>query len=328
MKNNTICRPCAEELNELVQEKIDKALWLICNYEPKNDVATGYDAKAIRKMLDMYVFVIDVGLCKEINMKINWAGKNELKDLMINIGHRRSYWAHNQSQDNGNEEDRTEYENWMKTIIKVPYPQSEIDWCLVYDSLKKEEQTLIGDLEGMVNAVADLVQSGKTDVSFWKRIIEKWYNSGAGRKAVIGQWKKFYIANNPHKKIDSPDWLLNGYVKKHLYSKINFYENSLKEKSQLNDQNIKILKLKKENLEKRIKEDLEQRQESRKTGYNGKIQYAEWYISRVREKISILCGSTLPPEVDSLLPSDAIEYIYDIMEEEMKKMAKKMADFQ
>lgn len=317
MSNEKIMSPeYADCLNRLVQANVDNVLWLVSNFESTPSVLS-IDAKVLQKIQDMYIFTIDVGLCRQVSQLFGAAEHKEVSVILDGICNRRAVMDHCSSIGNGTEADRIWYDNWVAEIIKKENPTTEDDWEVLFQELRKSENRLLELFENFITNMRGKIDKREKVAKRWKEYICDWYCNNAGRQAIIGNWEKIYMAENPKEKIDNVYSKLNNYVEGEVYKEFDQkdkqlaqMEESIRAIKRLSEDAMKNLdKLREKNAEEKCA-----RKNQIVDGLNGKNysegrMYAEWYISQVQKRIRDMVEGEMPDQVATLLPQDVVQYI-------------------
>lgn len=189
----------ANALNKMVREKIDKALFLICNYAPTEAPAPHADAKFYLGIQDLYKFTVDTSciignLCYYVpgdkkSMFSNF--RKQIGDIKV----LRTVIDHNIDSEYGGffvREQLESYTNLLHTVLGKLQPEREDDFQLLYDNLETRAAHLLTDLESFINTVA--ISCDKEVIAEnWKQAILDWYCKK--QDIYMGQLADTYLAN-------------------------------------------------------------------------------------------------------------------------------------
>lgn len=300
-------------LNNEVQGKIAKHLFLLCNYNIESLKAFSEDARFFQAALNMYKFIVDAGICGNLKTlgrgnKVQWNDRrfNEISDIIVAI---RTTLCHNVDELNGTDEDKIKAIEWLQRVIGKKEITCASDYEVATNELISYGAECVSILEDFICKAALVVDVQKL-IREWEEIILNFYRrgnsknifeaqlimayyakSGGGRKplkSIVADWVKKMINMNEISTIDSMSQALEirGLPNKTLISikeKIKDAEEEIRKREQ------KII--------------LELR--TTKTELNS-YDYMDYYIRTIPKKIS---DKLYAGNVDSLLPQDIVQQI-------------------
>ena len=201
MMNSFITAEEAENLNLLVQRRIDPRLFLFCNYEPSPDNSFSPDGIFVSRVLGLYRFAVDS--CCPIGQLILLLGKENqrrLRGLRTDINTvktLRSAIAHSQSEKNGYTSQRIleDYKMWVKEAIGKNAPNSEQDYILMNNKLGGLQKRILSGLKEMLTLLETKVPRDElTDQ--WISILLNWYCSNTRMEIYFGCLINEYLSRS------------------------------------------------------------------------------------------------------------------------------------
>ena len=305
----------AEDLNKKIQEKIDKHLFLFCNYNPESLKSYSYDAKFILVVMNMYKFLIDVGVCNKIgiikkrySMSFDY---KRLEEIISIINSFRTYLGHNEDYRNGNEDDKLIVEHWFSHLIGKKYPENADQYEKPLDEMTKYGEECIKLLNNFVEEVSKHTKKSLI-VAEWKDLIFDFYKRPNSRNIIKGHirlayqarkgstsnyrevniaiWTKKMLFNEEQSMIDSLSPLIKGYSLtpkelKDISDKISEYET--------------LIHVKEKKVSTRLKKAVNELRP---------FDYLDYYVGSIPERI---IKEYKGGKLESLLPQDAVQWIID-----------------
>lgn len=180
----------AEQMNQLVRNRIDSHLFLTCNYVPTDVPAPSSSAKFYLGIQDLYKFTVDTSciinyLWKYAPSSMERNFVNSFRSQVNDIQDLRAVIDHSQSETGGffAREYLRHYDsivwaalNKCKDKDKVKLrPEDEKDFELLYADLEARSARLLGDLESFIEQVAVSDQKANI-VENWTKAILDWYS--------------------------------------------------------------------------------------------------------------------------------------------------------
>lgn len=212
----------AEQMNQLVRERIDSRLFLTCNYAPTDVPAYSSSAKFYLGIQDLYKFVVDTSciignLWKYAPSDIDKEFIDSFRAQINDIQKLRAVIDHSQSVTNGffarlhlrcydsiiqvalnkyRDKDKVDARDDARGKIKL-CPEDNKDFELLYADLEDRADRLLKDLELFINQVA--VSDQREDiVARWIEDILDWYSKK--RDVYLGQLGDVYQAKMAQKQ--------------------------------------------------------------------------------------------------------------------------------
>lgn len=303
----------AEDLNKKIQEKIDKHLFLFCNYNPESLKSYSYDAKFILGVMNMYKFLIDTGVCNKIGVikkrySLSFDYKR-LEEIISIINSFRTYLGHNEDYRNGNEDDKVIVERWFSHLIGKKYPENAEQYEKSLDEMTKYGEECIKLLNNFVEEVSKHTKKSEI-IAEWEDLIFDFYKRPNSRNIIKGHirlayqarkgstsnyregdiaiWTENMLFYEEQSKIDSLSNLVN---ERSLPTKI------LKDISEKISENEALIRHKKEEVSARLK-----KAESELKSFD----YLNYYVGCIPERI---IEEYKARKLESLLPQDAVQLI-------------------
>jgi hypothetical protein len=165
----------AKDLNKLVEQKIDKSLFLFFHYTPDIIIPPNPDGQYLMGVSNLYKLVKDSGWVLEKSGKICNQQTNyystELKKCIEDIHLLREVQNHNVHQNNKIKIQQAEY--WWKTAgISKNRPETIEDYEKILAKLEKLGDSLIKECGNFIEAVSSLSPTAKaTSIEKWGEII-------------------------------------------------------------------------------------------------------------------------------------------------------------
>lgn len=213
----------AEDLNRMVREKIDRRLFLTCNYAPTEAAALHADARFYLWIQDLYKFAVDAScIIGNLYYFVPADRKNlfaRFRDQINDIRTLRAVIAHNNSKDAGffTQQQLDAYKDLLCGALGKVQPETEEDFTLLCGWLEKRADRLLADLEEFVRVVAASCEREEI-ARRWETAILDWYSKK--QDIYLGWLADVYLANtvaaggmnrthfyNIRKKLDS--WIEN-----------------------------------------------------------------------------------------------------------------------
>lgn len=306
----------ADVLNSQVQKKIDKHLFLFCNYNPDSLRTYSYDAKFFLGIMNMYKLLIDTGVCNKIGgikKKYSLSFDNEKFASIISIIQSfRTYLAHNVDYRNANEEDKVKVERWFSQLIGKKAPENADQYEKPLEEMIKNGEECIKLLNGFVDEVSNHARKNEI-IAEWVELIFKFYKRPNSSHIIKGRITLAYQALKGTTKIPRSEEIAFWTQKVLLYPE----QKEIKDLKNILD-NEQYLS---ENYKKKISERIKEKEKSiltkkknvanhlKKTENNLKIfDYLNYYVGcfpeRIRKKYE---EGTL----ESLLPQDVVDQIIE-----------------
>ncbi len=182
MKHPLLTDKDAERLNCSVQEKIDKTLFLCCNYSPTKSYAYSEDGYFITSVQDLYKFVIDTScVINHWYMYIPYYERYKFKklDMLLNeISMLRSVIDHNQSELNGESEKECleKYQAWLTHFLGKCEPSEPEDFAKLNQRLSYTAKEIITQLDEFIDCVSRSPDK-EEHINLWKQKTFEWYSS-------------------------------------------------------------------------------------------------------------------------------------------------------
>lgn len=180
----------AEQMNQMVRNRIDSHLFLTCNYAPTEVPAPSSSAKFYLGIQDLYKFTVDTSciisyLWKYAPPSLERNFVTNFRSQVNDIQALRAVIDHSQSEFDGffAREYLRHYDSIVWTVLnkrrakdKIKLrPEDEKDFDLLYADLEDRAAKLLGDLESFIEQVA--VSDQKADiVANWTEAILDWYS--------------------------------------------------------------------------------------------------------------------------------------------------------
>lgn len=185
----------ADVLNNQVKEKIDKHLFLFCNYNPDSLRAYSYDAKFFLGIMNMYKLLIDTGFCQKFgDIKRNYSLSFDYKRLNYIISITKSFrtcLAHNVDCKSANEYDMDNVERWFLQLIGRKYPENVEQYEKPFEEMTKYGNECIKILNCFVEEVSKHARKNEI-ISEWVELIFKFYNRPNSQNIIKGHIKLTY----------------------------------------------------------------------------------------------------------------------------------------
>lgn len=227
MKDVIFTPAAAIELNQLVQSKLSRRLFLCCNFNPNSVAGLSDDGKYYPAILNLYNLAFDSS-CIIKNLSKMSAPKiyvekstyEKLRYTLDTIKCLRSRVGHNNSYCDGHREAENieQYQNWVKRHIGKESPDCAED----YTSLLGGLLTLGNDLFETVKEYI-IVASNSPDknsiVVEWESLIIDWYSGkNVKRDIFLGELENEYLARAGQTSMQKLDfytsrWIQNYYTK-------------------------------------------------------------------------------------------------------------------
>ena len=212
----------ANQLNSLVRQKIDKRLFLTCNYTPTEVPTLGSSAKFYLGIQDLYKFAVDTSfvignLDKYLPLDTEQSFINGFHAQIDDIKHLRSVIDHSQSDYDGffAREHLRRYDYIIQTALSTPKnkdeaiakaksrPETEYDFELLYVNLKDRADRLLKDLDFFIEQVA--ASSNREEITNrWIVDTLEWY--GRKQDIYLGQLGDVYQAKMADAQKSSRSW--------------------------------------------------------------------------------------------------------------------------
>ena len=305
----------AEELNKKINEKIDKRLFLFCNYNPESLRSYSYDAKFVLAIMNMYKLLIDAGVCnklggikKKYSLFFNF---NRLEEIISIINSFRTYVGHNEDYKNGNEENRAIVERWFSRVIGKNYPENADQYEKPLDEITKYGEECITLLNDFVEEVSKHTKKREL-ITEWEELIFDFYKRPNSKNIIRGHIKLAYQARKGivtnYRDIDIALWTesMLFYVEKSKIDSLNSLTKSyslsakvLKDISEKIAENENLIDDKKKNIASIIKKN-----ESELKTFDYLDYYVRCFPQRIIEEYKM-------GRLESLLPQDAVQQILE-----------------
>lgn len=305
----------AEELNNRIQEKIDKHLFLLCNYNPDSLKSYSYDAKFIMGTMNMYKFLIDTGICNKIGIikkrySLSFDYKR-LEEIISIINSFRTYLGHNEDYRNGNEDDKVIVERWFSRLIGKKYPENTDQYEKPLDEMTKYGEECVMLLNSFVEEVSKHTKKSEI-ITEWENLIFDFYKRPNSKNIIKGHIRLAYQARkgsaSNYREGDIAIWTENMlfYAEQ---SKVDYLSNLVKGRSlptkvlqDISDkisENEDLICDKKKKVSTRLK-----KAESELKAFD----YLDYYVSSFPERI---IDEYKTGKLESLLPQDAVQQIIE-----------------
>ena len=305
----------ADDLNRQVKEKIDKHLFLFCNYNPDSLRSYSYDAKFFLGIMNMYKLLIDTGVCSKIGRIVKEYslsfGYNELNDIISTIRSFRTYLGHNEDYRNANEEDKVIVENWFSKLIGRKYPDNAEQYEKPLDEMTKYGEKCIKLLNCFIEEVSRHAKKHEI-VAKWEELIFEFYSKPNSKNIIKGHIRLAYQARKGtiknFRELDIARW-----TESMLFYEENSQINSLNNLAKVRCLPSKVLKdfsekIKKNEASIHVKKkkvaSYLKKEESELKVFDYLNYYVGCFPDRIREKYKE--GS-----LESLLPQDAVQQIIE-----------------
>lgn len=305
----------AEEINKKIQEKIDKHLFLLCNYNPDSLKSYSYDAKFILGTMNMYKLLIDTGVCNKIGgIKKRYSlsfDYKRLEEIISIINSFRTYLGHNEDYRNGNEDDKAIVERWFSRLIGKKYPETADQYEKPLDEMTKYGEECVKLLNSFVEEVSKHTKRPEI-ITEWENLIFDFYKRPNSKNIIKGHIRLAYQARkgsaSNYREGDIAMWTENMlfYAEQ---SKIDNLSNlakgsslptkALKDISDKISENEALIRDKKREISTCLK-----KAESELKAFD----YLDYYVSNFPERI---IEEYKAGKLESLLPQDAVQQIIE-----------------
>ena len=305
----------SEKLNKGVEEKVDKHLFLICNYNAESLKVYSNDAKFILGVMNLYKLLIDASICNKLGaikkkycMSFNY---KRLEEIILAVNSFRTYLGHNEDYRNGNEEDKVFVERWLSQVTGKNYLETADQYNKAVNELSKYGTESITILESFVEEVSK--HSRKRElIEDWKELLFDFYRRPNSKNIIRGNLRMAYLARLGNIKyfqeVDMALWVENMlfyseqssiHTLKSLTKGKRLPESTLRKISSKIEESEEIIKEKK----KDISIYLEIRERELKA-----FDYLDYYISTFPRRI---IDEYKKGKLNSLLPQDAVQQIIE-----------------
>ncbi len=187
----------ADALNKKVKEKIDKRLFLFCNYNPDSLRTYSYDAKFFLGIMNLYKLLIDTGICKKfgkIKKKYSLSFDcNRLNYIILIIESFRTYLSHNVDCKSANEDDKVNVERWFLQLIGRKYPENAEQYEKPLEEITKYGEECIKLLNVFVEEVSMHTRKNEI-IAEWVNLIFNFYSRPNSKNIIKGHIKLTYLA--------------------------------------------------------------------------------------------------------------------------------------
>ncbi|MBF1352896.1 MAG: hypothetical protein HXM71_07280 [Mogibacterium diversum] len=305
----------ADKLNKCVAQKVDKCLFLICNYNPESLKIYSDDAKFMHGVMNLYKLFIDASICNNLGtLKKKYSlsfDYKSFKDILGVIQSFRTYLGHNEDYRNGYEEDKKYVEKWFSRVLGKESPETAEQYKLAVEELIKYGAKSILILNSFVEEVSKHVRKQEI-IEDWKKLIFDFYKRPNSKNIVKGSLKLVYQSKQgtltSYPEVDIALWAKSMlfYPEKSQIDTIN----SLIRENKLPSDTLK-------KLSKQIEDNKEKIEQKRKSisDYLNKSQddlkaydYLDYYTRIFPEKIIERFNAG---DIISLLPQDVVQQIIE-----------------
>lgn len=303
----------AEDLNKKIQEKIDKHLFMFCNYNPESLKSYSYDAKFILGVMNMYKFLIDTGVCNKIGViKKRYAlsfDYKRLEEIISIINSFRTYLGHNEDYRNGNEDDKVIVERWFSHLIGKKYPENADQYEKPLDEMTKYGKECIELLDNFVEEVSKHKKKSGI-IAEWKDLIFDFYKRPNSRNIIKGHIRLAYQARkgstSNYREVNIAIW-----TEKMMFNEEQSMIDSLSllvEEHSLTPKDLKIISKKISEYKTLIHDKKKKVSDRLKKAVNElkSFDYLDYYVGSVPERI---IKEYKGGKLESLLPQDAVQLI-------------------
>lgn len=203
----------AEKLNKCVEEKVDKRLFLICNYNPDSLKVYGNDAKFILGVMNLYKLFIDASICNKLgSLKKKYSlsfDNKRFEDILMATNSFRTFLGHNEDYRNGNEEDKKYVEQWFLRVVGKSYPETAEQYNKAVDELSKYGTESLAILESFIEEVSKHARKQEI-IEDWEELIFEFYKRPNSKNIVKCHLKLAYQAKQGtlqnYREIDMALW--------------------------------------------------------------------------------------------------------------------------
>lgn len=304
-----------EKLNKYVEEKVDRRLFLICNYNPESLKVYGNDAKFMLGVMNLYKLFIDASICNKLGfLKKKYSllfDYKRFEDIVSTVNSFRTYMGHNEDYRNGNEDDKRYVEQWFSRVIGKNYPETAEQYNKAVDELSKYGTESIAILEGFVEEVSNHIRKQEI-VEDWEELIFDFYKRPNSKNIIKGHLRMSYQARqgstNSYREVDMALW-----TESMLFYSEQSKIDTLKSLTKGRSLPASVLKDISEKIEENEKEIENKRRNvsaflKKSEGELKPFDYLDYYASTFPQKIidEYKSGS-----IRSLLPQDAVQQIIE-----------------
>lgn len=310
-------------LNKKIQDNIAKHLFLICNYEvgPLQQVISE-DAKYLTAVLNLYKFLIDSSIINKLDSLRKGHSEiyyehRKLRKIIDIAKVLRTVYAHNESEESGNDYDLDVYNNWVKSIIG----KTEITTSGQYEKLRLELEAKADEAVSILNDFIDSAQKAVDQSSLikeWENLILRFYSTGNSDNIVKGQLKRAYKAQwvtDGHAPRDITNRDVAEWIKKMYYhdeqKEIDKFQNiiELSRKTPLSSKVMAQIQAKITENEHKIRAKKSVIKEIEADIDNNIYLYLDYYIKKFPERLRKAVKTKNADEYGTLLPQDIVQYI-------------------
>lgn len=327
MNNILFKKDGAEELNAQVQRLIAPYLFIICNYEPCVNWMSGEDAKFLIGINNLYRFCIDAGLLNSILklVKEMFPGKKneeltkELRQDLKTVNTLRTYFVHNVSAENGQDDIRLYSETWLAKKTGSP-DIKHCDYSKAVDALENMAERIYCNSENLIKELG-YCEDRKKVIEGWENLIIGFYSKKSGMKILEAQLCNAYLARCKNNSMLGENnieygvtiWCRNYYFQK-FQDEISTYEKAQKEYTDLLSKK-EMLSIKcqiDEIKENRKKKEREIKSNLRRSNVNAEniFRYKNYYILEMSKRYRSFIPK-IKEEQLTLLPQELMQYIIE-----------------
>lgn len=318
----------AEELNAQVQRLIAPYLFIICNYEPNVNWTSSEDAKFLIGVNNLYRFCIDAGLLNSIlklvremfPRKKSEKLTRELKQDLKTVNILRTYFVHNVSAENGQDDIRLYSETWLSEKAGFSATKS-YDYSKAVDALENMAERIYRNSEKLIEELGGCKDRKKV-IEDWENMIIELYSKKSGMKILEAQLCNAYLARCKNNNMLGENnieygvtiWCKNYYFQK-IQDEISICEEVWKKYADsLSEEKMRLIKCKIDKGKKNMKQkEQEIKSNLQKNNVNAEnmFRYKNYYILEMSKKYRSFIPK-IKEEQLTMLPQDLMQYIIEV----------------
>lgn len=297
----------AEKFNNLFKEKVEKRLFIFCNYSPIIENPQEPPARYLTNILNLYIFAVDScfffkkfpNIVKEDEFRVLHRCAREIKKNVYEISMLRSAVAHNNDDRNAFYVSRKgnvisegkiysykdEYESWVYSVIKKFPPSSLGDYDQLCQKLINIKNQLLKLINEFINLVEKLSDSAK------QKFIEKWENiiisvyAEDHKNYYNSQLVSIYCSLHCGEK-NIRYYKIEQWIENQVYSEVDAQIIGLQNDCSDYDQALKIFSEDKENYPKEYEELV-----SKKSNAENDLKIAEEKKEKLKQEVDKMGGA-------------------------------------
>ena len=150
----------AEKLNKKVCDSLAEHLFILCNYNPDSIIVFSEDARFMQAALNMYKFLVDAGICnnlqaigKKYSINYDYA---RLENIIKNVNSIRTTLGHNLDERNGTEDDKKVVEQWFLKVVGKKQLTNEEEYKKAVKEIEKYGEDSVVILTNFIEAAGKI----------------------------------------------------------------------------------------------------------------------------------------------------------------------------